>query len=78
MRKSSKRSFNGRRYLLLFVIVVVFCVLFMRAVQLQLLHADFYLQEGSERHLRTVAIPAHRGAIKDRYGEARGVARAGR
>ena len=52
------------------MIVGVFCLLFVRAVQLQLLHADFYLQEGSDRHLRTVTIPAHRGAINDRYGEA--------
>ena len=70
MRKRKIRSFDGRRYLLLMVIVAVFCALFLRAVQLQLLHADFYHQAGSERHLRTVAIPAHRGSITDRYGEA--------
>lgn len=70
MRKSSKHSYDGRRYLLLFLIVIIFIVLFMRAVQLQLLRADFYLQEGSDRHLRTVSIPAHRGAIKDRFGDA--------
>lgn len=70
MSKRVKPSFDGRRYLLLVVIVSVFCLLFARAVQLQLLHADFYHQEGSDRHIRTVAIPAHRGSIKDRTGEA--------
>lgn len=70
MSKRTNRSFDGRRYLLLSVIVGVFCLLFIRAVQLQLVHADFYLQEGSDRHLRTVTIPAHRGTINDRYGEA--------
>ena len=70
MSKSSKRTFAGRRYFLLLAIVAVFGALFLRAVQLQLLQADFYLQEGSDRHLRTLAIPAHRGAVKDRFGEA--------
>lgn len=70
MRKHKSRTFDGRRYLLLIVIIAVFCLLFMRAVQLQLLNADFYHQAGSERHLRTVSIAAHRGSITDRYGEA--------
>ena len=70
MSRRAKRSFDGRRRLLMFVIIAVFGVLFARAVQLQLLQADFYHQAGSDRHLRTVSIPAHRGAIKDRHGEA--------
>ena len=70
MKKQTNRTFDGRRYLLLAMIVAVFCTLFARAVQLQLVQADFYHQAGSERHLRTVPIPAHRGSITDRGGEA--------
>ena len=70
MKKSKIKVFNGRRYLLLFVISIVFVLLFVRAIQLQLLHADFYNQEGSSRHVRTVEILANRGVIKDRFGEA--------
>ena len=70
MKKSKLKEFNGRRYLLQFAVVLVFSLLFMRALQLQLLHADFYEEEGSNIHVRTVEIPANRGVIKDRFGEA--------
>lgn len=70
MRGSKAKVFNGRRYLLLFVVSTIFMLLFARALQLQLLHADFYNEEGSNRQIRTVEIPANRGVIKDRHGEA--------
>ena len=70
MRKAKLKTFNARRYLLLFAILCVFVLLFGRAVQLQLLHADFYNEEGSNRYIRTVEIPANRGVIKDRFGQA--------
>ena len=44
-------------------------VVFGRAFQLQVLKRDFLIQEGEKRHIRTLVIPAHRGAIRDRRGE---------
>ena len=40
-----------------------------RAFQLQILEREFLIKEGDKRHIRTVAIPGHRGAILDRRGE---------
>ncbi|TJY65156.1 penicillin-binding protein 2 [Sinimarinibacterium sp. CAU 1509] len=40
-----------------------------RAFQLQILERDFLTGEGNKRHIRTMEIPAHRGAIVDRRGE---------
>ncbi|HKY89415.1 MAG TPA: penicillin-binding protein 2, partial [Nevskiaceae bacterium] len=40
-----------------------------RAFQLQVLDNDFLLKEGAKRHVRTVALEGHRGAIRDRLGE---------
>lgn len=40
-----------------------------RAFQLQVLQRDFLAREGERRHVRTVALEAHRGAIRDRRGE---------
>ncbi len=70
MSRSKAKVFAGRRYLLLFFVSCVFVLLFLRAAQLQLLHADFYNEEGSNRHIRTIEIPANRGVITDRHGEA--------
>lgn len=69
-KKAKTKTFNGRRYLLLFGVLSVFALLFARAAQLQILHADFYNEQGSNRHVRTVEIPANRGVITDRHGEA--------
>jgi cell division protein FtsI (penicillin-binding protein 3) len=70
MKKAKLKTFNARRYILLFAVFCVFFLLFARAIQLQLLHADFYNEEGSNRYIRTVEIPANRGVINDRYGQA--------
>ncbi len=40
-----------------------------RAFQLQVIERDFLQKEGNKRHVRTMIIPAHRGAILDRRGE---------
>jgi cell division protein FtsI (penicillin-binding protein 3) len=40
-----------------------------RAVELQVVQRDFLTAEGNRRALRTVTVPAHRGAIRDRHGE---------
>ena len=40
-----------------------------RAAYLQLVHDDFLQEQGNERFLRKVEVPAHRGMILDRNGE---------
>jgi cell division protein FtsI (penicillin-binding protein 3) len=40
-----------------------------RAAYLQLVHKDFLQEQGNERFLRKVEVPAHRGMILDRNGE---------
>ncbi len=40
-----------------------------RAVHLQVLDQAFLAQEGDKRYLREATVPAHRGAILDRFGE---------
>lgn len=42
---------------------------FARAVQLQVVDREFLTHEGNKRALRTVTVPASRGAIRDRRGE---------
>ena len=51
--------------LLLLAAVGILC----RAVYLQLIAKDFLQEQGNDRYLRTVAIPAHRGMVLDRNGE---------
>lgn len=58
------------RYVLLLLALALLClVLVARAVDLQILHKDFLQLQGDARHLRTMAIPTHRGMIKDRTGQ---------
>ncbi|HRD66586.1 MAG TPA: penicillin-binding transpeptidase domain-containing protein [Candidatus Competibacter sp.] len=40
-----------------------------RATYLQLINKDFLQEQGDDRHLRVVEVPAHRGMILDRNGE---------
>lgn len=40
-----------------------------RAAYLQLINNDFLQEQGDDRHLRVVEVPAHRGMILDRNGE---------
>ena len=40
-----------------------------RLADIQILHPDFLRDQGDARHVRHVAIPAHRGMILDRNGE---------
>lgn len=42
---------------------------FGRAFYLQVVDKDFLNREGDRRHIRTVTLPGHRGAIRDRFGE---------
>jgi cell division protein FtsI (penicillin-binding protein 3) len=58
-----------RRYVVLGVLVVGAGAVLARAFELQVVQRDFLTAEGNKRALRTVTVPAHRGAIRDRYGE---------
>ena len=40
-----------------------------RLAWLQLVQGDYLTEEGLQRQLREVVIPAHRGLITDRFGE---------
>lgn len=42
---------------------------FGRAFFLQVVDKDFLNREGDRRHIRTVTLPGHRGAVRDRHGE---------
>lgn len=46
-----------------------FAVLIGRAAWIQIIHNDFYLQQGASRYERRIELPAARGQITDRYGE---------
>ncbi|HUS24714.1 MAG TPA: penicillin-binding protein 2 [Candidatus Binatia bacterium] len=58
-----------RRVLVLGILGLGACTLLGRAFQLQVLEREFLAKEGNKRHIRTLTIPAHRGAITDRRGE---------
>ncbi len=60
--------FAGRHYFVLLVILVLFSGLIGRATYLQVYNQEFLLDEGSQRQLRTIATPAYRGTIVDRFG----------
>ncbi len=60
--------FAGRHYFVLLVILVLFIGLVGRAGYLQVYNQEFLLDEGSQRQLRTIATPAYRGSILDRFG----------
>jgi cell division protein FtsI (penicillin-binding protein 3) len=40
-----------------------------RALDIQVVRKEFYQEQGDQRYLREVAVPAYRGAILDRNGE---------
>lgn len=59
-----------RRLLVTIVLLLLPMALLARAVSIQLVDSDFLQGQGDQRHLRTEVLPAHRGAIHDRQGEA--------
>ncbi|HIV69607.1 MAG TPA: penicillin-binding protein 2 [Candidatus Aquabacterium excrementipullorum] len=48
---------------------LAFAVLIGRAAWIQIIHTDFYLQQGATRYERRIELPANRGRILDRNGE---------
>ncbi len=61
--------FRLRARIVVAVLVFVAAGLGARAVQLQVLDQQFLAKQGDMRHTRVAKIPAHRGAIVDRFGE---------
>ncbi len=57
-----------RAWFVLGVFVVFGSTLVWRAVDLQVFDEQFLTHQGDIRHVRTVKVPAHRGAIVDRNG----------
>jgi cell division protein FtsI (penicillin-binding protein 3) len=73
-RRASSGEFDAGRFrararITVTVLAGIACVLLARAVQLQVLDREFLAQEGDKRYLREATMPAHRGAIVDRFGE---------
>lgn len=62
-------NYRLRLYTVLMVMALAGTGLVARAVDVQVLRSDFYQEQGAERFLRDVPIPAYRGAILDRNGE---------
>ena len=58
-----------RRWFVLLVLGAGLGVMAWRALDLRMSHGDFLQSQGDARHLRVIAVPAHRGMILDRNGE---------
>ena len=58
-----------RRVSLLLIFIAALAVLLGRALDMQILHSEFFEKQGDARQLRVVTIPSHRGQIVDRNGE---------
>ncbi len=72
MKNKSQKSISRwtlRRQFVLLIFALMGLTLIGRALYLQVFEYDFYRNQGDARHLRTVAIPAHRGNMHDRNGE---------
>jgi len=65
---SSSSFFAVRHYFVLMLLLLLFFLLVARSAWLQVFNQEFFLDEGSQRQLRTIETPAYRGAILDRFG----------
>jgi cell division protein FtsI (penicillin-binding protein 3) len=59
----------GRSRFAVALVALAFAGLAVRAVWVQVLHADFYQREGEKRYLHTEDVPAGRGRVLDRNGQ---------
>jgi cell division protein FtsI (penicillin-binding protein 3) len=59
-----------RARVMLAVLVAAFAVLAARSLYLQAIHTDFLQEKGDARYSRVIEVPATRGKIVDRHGEA--------
>ncbi|NJN47402.1 MAG: hypothetical protein HC808_14060 [Candidatus Competibacteraceae bacterium] len=68
-RHSTPLSLKVRRRLVIGLLTMATVGILTRAVYLQVVHKDFLQDQGDERYLRVMQIPAYRGMIVDRNGE---------
>jgi cell division protein FtsI (penicillin-binding protein 3) len=68
-RRAFKVSARTRRHLILGLLALATASILIRALYLQVFHKDFLQEQGNERYLRVLEIPAHRGMILDRNSE---------
>lgn len=68
--KSNKSGYRMRRVFVLALFAFAMTSLLVRGFYLQVLDHERLSGEGESRHLRVVEMPAHRGMILDRMGEA--------
>lgn len=61
-------DFSARRKFLVVFMMGCMALLVSRAVYLQVFEKEFLKDQGDDRHVDEVAIPAYRGMIKDRNG----------
>jgi len=59
---------SWRRYPVMLALIAVMVVLGWRAVDLHIIEREFLQAQADARHVRTVALSAHRGMITDRRG----------
>ncbi|ASJ75893.1 Peptidoglycan synthase FtsI [Granulosicoccus antarcticus IMCC3135] len=69
MEKAQTSDWSRRRGLVLGGFACLAIALISRAVYVQVIHEDFYLNQGQQRQIRTVEIPASRGDLVDRNGD---------
>ncbi len=60
---------SWRRLSVAAVFMLLASTLLAKTLDMQILHSEFFEQQGDARQLRTVSISAHRGDIVDRNGE---------
>ncbi|MEK6805922.1 MAG: penicillin-binding protein 2 [Pseudomonadota bacterium] len=68
-RLIAKEVSPWRRWAVLSLMGLCAGAVLVRAFQLQVIEREFLTHESDKRALRTVKVPAHRGAIRDRRGE---------
>jgi cell division protein FtsI (penicillin-binding protein 3) len=68
-RHDVESSLVWRRFFIVAVFLLLAATLLMKALDMQILHSEFFERQGDARQLRTIAISAHRGDIVDRNGE---------
>ncbi len=68
--KAVEPDYSGRRRVLLSLFLLVAVTLVGRAFALQVLDKDFLQHQADIRHMRVIPVPAHRGKILDRNGDA--------
>lgn len=69
VEETSPATAEWRGRFVLGCFVAAFLILFLRAVDLQVVDREFLTNEGAKRHVRSLEVPGGRGAIRDRRGE---------